>query len=84
MVLLGLLFDLNQNQENYGLDSVLLAICDKLQEYWEHLDQITHIATFFDPRYKTIAFHGLSKDEILVPICSHLPTSISNLSNNNK
>jgi len=83
VVLLGLLVDLNQNQENYGLDSVLLAIRDKLQEYWEHLDQITHIAAFFDPRYKTIAFHGLSKDEILAPIRSHLPTSISNLSNNN-
>ena len=30
VVLLGLLVDLNQNQENYGLDSVLLAIRDKL------------------------------------------------------
>ena len=83
VVLLGLLVDLNQNQENYGLDSVLLAIRDKLQEYWEHLDQITHIVAFFDSKYKTIAFHGLSKDEILAPIRSHLPTSISNLSNNN-
>lgn len=82
VVLLGLLVDLNQNQNNYDLDDVLLAIRDKIQDYWEQLDQITHIAAFFDPRYKTIAYHGLSKDEILTPIRDKLPTSVPNLSNN--
>jgi hypothetical protein len=82
-VLLGLLVDLNQNQYSYDIYDVLLAIRDKIQDYWEQLDQTTHVAAFFDPKYKTIAYSGLSKDEILAPIRDKLPTSVSNLSTNN-
>jgi hypothetical protein len=82
VVLLGLLVDLNQNQYSYDIYNVLLAIRDKIQDYWEQLNQATHVATFFDPRYKTIAYHGLSKEEILAPIHNQLPTSVPNLSNN--
>ena len=85
VVILGLLVDLNQNQYSYDVYNILSAIRDKIQDYWKQLDQTTHIAAFFDPRYKTIAYHGLSRDKILSPIRDQLPTLVpSNLSNDDK
>ena len=83
VVLLGLLVDLNKSRNyDYPLNETLLAIREKLQEYWNHINKMTHIPTFFDPRYKAIAYQGLETDEILEPIRDNLPTS-SNLPFNN-
>ncbi|CAB4492773.1 unnamed protein product [Rhizophagus irregularis] len=85
VVLLGLLVDLNENRgHNYYLSEVLLAICNKIQEYWTHIDKMTHVPAFFDPRYKTIAYKNLEINEILEPIRNNFPDSaLSNLPSNN-
>ncbi|CAB4399962.1 unnamed protein product [Rhizophagus irregularis] len=85
VVLLGLLVDLNENRgHNYSLSEVLLAIRNKIQEYWTHIDKMTHVPAFFDPRYKTIAYKNLEINEILEPICNNFPDSaLSNLPSNN-
>jgi hAT family C-terminal dimerisation region len=83
VVLLGLLVDLDKSRgRNYPLNEVLLAIRSKIQEYWGHINEMTHVATFFDPRYKTIAYQGLEISEILEPIRNNLPVSVSNLPSN--
>ena len=80
VVLLGLLVDLNNNRDhNYSLNEVLFAIRNKLQEYWSHINKMTHVATFFDPRYKAIAYQGLDINQIFEPIRNNLPTLTSNL-----
>lgn len=43
---------------------------------------MTHVATFFDPRYKTIAYQNLEINDILEPIRNKLPAT-SNLPTNN-
>ncbi|EXX65125.1 hypothetical protein RirG_136280 [Rhizophagus irregularis DAOM 197198w] len=85
VVLLGLLVDLNENRgHNYSLSEVLLAIRNKIQEYWAHIDKMTHVPAFFDPRYKTIAYKNLEINEILEPIRNNFPDSaLSNLPSNN-
>ncbi|CAB4481929.1 unnamed protein product [Rhizophagus irregularis] len=85
VVLLGLLVDLNENRgHNYSLSEVLLAIRNKIQEYWAHIDKMTHVSAFFDPRYKTIAYKNLEINEILEPIRNNFPDSaLSNLPSNN-
>ncbi|GES91926.1 zinc finger BED domain-containing protein 1-like [Rhizophagus clarus] len=85
VVLLGLLVDLNENRNyNYPLSEVLLAIRNKIQEYWVHIDKMTHVPAFFDPRYKTIAYKNLEINEILEPIRNNFPDSaLSNLPSNN-
>ncbi|CAB4427392.1 unnamed protein product [Rhizophagus irregularis] len=85
VVLLGLLVDLNENRgHNYSLSEVLLAIRNKIQEYWTHIDKMTHVPAFFDPRYKTIAYKSLEINEILEPIRNNFPGSaLSNLPSNN-
>ena len=76
VVLLGLLVDLNQSRGyTYSLNEVLVAIRSKIQEYWSQIDTITHVPAFFDPRYKAIAYQGLSANEIFDPIRSYLPVS---------
>ncbi|CAB5367680.1 unnamed protein product [Rhizophagus irregularis] len=85
VVHLGLLVDLNENRgHNYSLSEVLLAIHNKIQEYWAHIDKMTHVPAFFDPRYKTIAYKNLEINEILEPIRNNFPDSaLSNLPSNN-
>ncbi|GES87046.1 zinc finger BED domain-containing protein RICESLEEPER 2-like [Rhizophagus clarus] len=85
VVLLGLLVDLNENRNhNYPLSEVLLAIRNKIQEYWVHIDKMTHVLAFFDPRYKTIAYKNLEINEILEPIRNNFSDSaLSNLPSNN-
>ncbi|CAB4443300.1 unnamed protein product [Rhizophagus irregularis] len=85
VVLLGLLVDLNENRgHNYSLSEVLLAIRNKIQEYWIHIDKMTHVSAFFDPRYKTIAYKDLEINEILEPIRNNFPDSaLGNLPSNN-
>ena len=76
VVLLGLLVDLNQDRNStYPLNEVLVTIRSKIQEYWSQINTMTHVPTFFDPRYKAIAYQGLSINEILDPIRNHLPIS---------
>jgi hypothetical protein len=85
VVLLGILVDLNQSRDHtYSLNEVLVEIRNKIQEYWGQINTMTHVATFFDPRYKTIAYQGLSTSEILEPIRIHLPVLTSDLTNNNQ
>ncbi|GES97194.1 zinc finger BED domain-containing protein 1-like [Rhizophagus clarus] len=55
-----------------------------LLEYWVHIDKMTHVLAFFDPRYKTIAYKNLEINEILEPIRNNFPDSaLSNLPSNN-
>ena len=80
VVILGLLVDLNRDREfEYPLNEVILAIRNKIKEYWNHIDKATHVATFFDPRYKAIAYQGLETNEILDPIRDKLPVLTSDL-----
>lgn len=61
-----------------------MAIRNKIQEYWAHIDKMTHVPAFFDPRYKTIAYKNLEINEILEPIRINFPESaLSNLPSNN-
>lgn len=84
VVLLGLLVDLNRNRNcTYPLNEVLVAICSKIQEYWDQINIMTHVPTFFDPRYKSIAYQSLPTNEILDPICNHLPVSTFDSTTNN-
>ena len=84
-MLLGLLVDLNNEREHdYILRRVFLAVRNKIKEYWDKLDEITHIAAFFDPRYKNIAYQGISKEEILTPIRNCFPISTSSSQANNR
>ncbi len=85
IVLLGLLVDFNNKREyDYILRRVFLAVRNKIKEYWDKLDEITHIAAFFDPRYKNIAYQGISKEEILTPIRNCFPISTSSSQANNR
>lgn len=84
VVLLGLLVDLNQNRNcTYPLNEVLVAIRSKIQEYWNQINTMTHVPTFFDPRYKSIAYQGLSINEILDPVRNYLPVSTFDSTTNN-
>jgi hypothetical protein len=84
-VLLGLLVDLNDEREyNYVIDRFFSAIRFKIQEYWNQVDEITHVPAFFDPRYKKIAYQNMLKEDILNPIRNCFPISASNLQTNNK
>ena len=84
-MLLGLLVDLNNEREHdYILRRVFLAVRNKIKEYWDKLDEITYIAAFFDPRYKNIAYQGISKEEILTPIRNCFPISTSSSQANNR
>ena len=44
----------------------------KFNEYYEGLEESTHIATFLDPRYKKYCFLEMSEHEILLPIRNKL------------
>ena len=82
---MGLLLDLNNEREyDYTLNRVFLAIRNKIKEYWNKLDEVTHIAAFFDPRYKNIAYQEMSKEEILAPIRNCLPILNSSSQVNNR
>jgi adenosine deaminase len=70
------------SNNNYPFNEVLIAIRDKIQEYWRYINNMTHVATFFDPQYKTIAYQGLEISEILDPIRNNLPALPSNLPSN--
>jgi hypothetical protein len=80
VVLLGLLVDLNNSRNHdYPLNEVLSAIRNKIQEYWGYINEMTHVATFFDPRYKAIAYQDLSVNQIFEPIRNNLPDLASDL-----
>jgi hypothetical protein len=50
-----LLVDLDKSRgRDYPLNEVLLAIRNKIQEYWGHINEMTHVATFFDPDIKQL------------------------------
>ena len=44
----------------------------KFNEYYEGLEESTHIAAFLDPRYKKYCFLEMSEHEILSPIRNKL------------
>lgn len=80
IVFLGLKAHLEEERGiDYQLKDVIRAIQTKLSTYWTHLEDISYMATFLDPRFKRICFPNLTTEEILRPIRERLysedPTS---------
>jgi len=53
IILLSICSDLKTySNENNLLKKVALSIYNKLQVYWEYINEISHVAAFLDPHYK--------------------------------
>ena len=73
IVLLSIKKDLEINREDeFLLNDMINAMQEKFNEYYERLEESTHIAAFLDPRYKKYCFRGMSEHEILLPIRNQL------------
>ena len=73
IILLSIKKDLEVNRgEESLLNEMINAMKIKFNEYYEGLEESTHIAAFLDPRYKKYCFLEMSEHEILLPIRNKL------------
>ncbi|CAG8692005.1 26065_t:CDS:2 [Dentiscutata erythropus] len=56
IILLSICNDLKTYSINANLKEVSAAIYGKLQNYWQHIDEIAHVAAFLDPPIKSFVF----------------------------
>jgi len=73
IILIAIKNDLETNKgDEYLLKDVADAMLEKFNNYYEMLENSSHIAAFLDPRYKKYCFLTMSEHEIQLPIRNQL------------
>jgi hypothetical protein len=73
IILIAIKKDLESDKgDGYLLENVEAAMLEKFNEYYELLEESSHIAAFLDPRYKNYCFPEMSDYEIQLPIKNKL------------
>ena len=66
ILFLSLISYLNsQNDPNHLLSDMIDKIKQKLERYWNIIDENSKISAFFDPRYKNLCFSGMDTNSVL-------------------
>lgn len=69
IILLAIKIDLYADRgDDSLLKDMIIPMREKFETYYEVLKEITHIAAFLDPRYKSYCFPDMNNNEILQPI----------------
>src|SRR5436305_13628186 len=74
ILFLSLISYLNsQNDSNHLLSDMMDKIKQKLERYWNIIDENSKISAFFDSRYKNLCFSGMDTNSVLGFICQKFP-----------
>jgi hypothetical protein len=76
VIFLSLIAYLNgQNNDEYILQDIVIRIKEKLEEYWNLIDNNSKLPAFLDPRYKNFCFPAVDVNSILEFVRQKLPIS---------